>query len=497
MTRRWWWGLLLLLLLAALFALFAVVGPSPRWSQEVDRHQVILGAMLPVCAVLIAVMGIFNPFDRHLWSLATGTMIMGTIALLQSHWLAVPGMGPECTEVVRDLLLFWVGPLFFHYIAFSALREHVPPPVRTAAAWAFCYPVAMTAAFVPLGAAWIDWADNRINDFFLLLLAALAIAFAIRDALRGDRNAQILSAAILVFVGLGIAEIAIAQLGVDGPRYLHFLGLLALVLGLILVMARRLEGLHREATDANRRLRELNRGLEDRVDERTAALAEREREQRELLHVLCHDLANPVGAASGAAEMIDQDPERWKELGPPLRNAVDNAANMIRLVQRLRRLEQRPPSLEPVRLQPCVRSAIEIVAGKAADKDIEFAADVPPDLRVLADRTALIASVLANLLTNAIKFSPRGSAVRVEASDRGESLCVRVIDRGVGIPEDRRHHLFDLDRVGSTLGTEGEEGNGFGLPMVAKFMALFGGTVEAESAPGEGTTMVLSFPRSS
>ena len=103
-------------------------------------------------------------------------------------------------------------------------------------------------------------------------------------------------------------------------------------------------------------------------------------------------------------------------------------------------------------------------------------------------------SVLANLLTNTLKFSPRGSAVTLSARREGDRAVLEVADRGPGLPSGIVELLDKGRRLESLRGTEGETGSGLGLLQACDYVQLMGGRVRFEDRKGGGTRVVLSLP---
>jgi signal transduction histidine kinase len=102
--------------------------------------------------------------------------------------------------------------------------------------------------------------------------------------------------------------------------------------------------------------------------------------------------------------------------------------------------------------------------------------------------------LLYNLLSNALKFTPEGGEVRVEASRRGNAVELRVTDTGVGIPADQHDKIFEsFYQVDSTL-SKNAQGTGLGLAVVRQIAELHGGTIRVESESGEGSTFILTLP---
>jgi signal transduction histidine kinase len=107
--------------------------------------------------------------------------------------------------------------------------------------------------------------------------------------------------------------------------------------------------------------------------------------------------------------------------------------------------------------------------------------------------------VLYNFLSNAIKFSPEGSTVRVVAQsirtgDRGQSVRLSVVDRGPGIPPDMQESIFEKFRQVDASHTRRHSGTGLGLSICKELAGLLGGNVSLHSTPGQGSTFSLEVP---
>ena len=120
-------------------------------------------------------------------------------------------------------------------------------------------------------------------------------------------------------------------------------------------------------------------------------------------------------------------------------------------------------------------------------KSIRLTVDVSDDLCANADRN-MVATVLRNLLTNAIKFSHPEGRIAISARQDGAWITVSVADDGVGMSADKLRTLFDAGREQSTRGTRGETGSGLGLVVCKHFVERNGGRLTAHSEESRGTT---------
>ncbi|MEO7319919.1 MAG: HAMP domain-containing sensor histidine kinase [Chthoniobacteraceae bacterium] len=136
--------------------------------------------------------------------------------------------------------------------------------------------------------------------------------------------------------------------------------------------------------------------------------------------------------------------------------------------------------------------AIDSYAEFAEEREITVLAEVPADLRIRADEMAM-SRVFANLLDNAIKYTPPGGRVRISAAPSGDAVAISFSDTGVGIPPE------DLPRIWERLfrsdRSRSERGLGLGLSFVRAIVEAHGGTVSAHSQPTEGTTITITVLR--
>ncbi len=207
----------------------------------------------------------------------------------------------------------------------------------------------------------------------------------------------------------------------------------------------------------------------------------RNAELRELLHIVSHDVANQLGVVSMVLELAARNPARPLETYlPHLETAVRNGIGLTRAVRELRMSEDKPLPLQAVPLQRSVAEAVLLAEGRLQEKGLQIECDVP-DVEVIAERYSLTVSVIGNLLSNAAKFSQPGGVIAIRATTEPESVCLSVSDDGIGMPAPVLADLFDVARSVSRQGTAGEQGTGFGMPLMHRFVGRYGGTVEVVS----------------
>ena len=176
-----------------------------------------------------------------------------------------------------------------------------------------------------------------------------------------------------------------------------------------------------------------------------------------------------------------------------------NCERLVRLINDILDLERAESGrlelrLAVQRLKPIVRQAIEANRAYAQTfgASIELAAD-SDDASVLVDRDRVI-QVLTNILSNAAKFSPRGSAVEVGIRADFDSARVSVRDRGPGIAPEFRSRIFQRFAQADSSDSRAKGGTGLGLSIAKTIMERLGGSIGFESVPGEGTTFYITLP---
>lgn len=211
-------------------------------------------------------------------------------------------------------------------------------------------------------------------------------------------------------------------------------------------------------------------------------IARQSLERQELLHVLCHDLINPLGAVAGLLEFCN-DLDSFNEIKPLIGNSIDNSLEVIDLVRKMLAINEGKMQLEleQLNLSQAIAKAAAIIAPRLEKKKILVENNIHEDIVVIAEQTSFINSVLNNLLNNAVKFSYPGSKIIADAVRNGEKTELTIRDYGIGIPENLRQEIFNINKPTSRKGTEGETGTGFGMPLVKRFIEEYGGTIDIDS----------------
>jgi len=330
--------------------------------------------------------------------------------------------------------------------------------------------------------------------------AAIASQVAKRRQLRNDIDSQTRDTALLVGAGL-IA-------GLTGAALLFS--------GLIASMRRPLE----ELVEASGRL--AGGDLDARVKvgglSETAALGtafnemagelqrragerdELETMKDEFVLTASHELRSPLTSVQGFAELLMLERDR---LSPAQADTVeiilDNTRHLVRLLNDLLDLARSDAGRLTIKPEPTdaaslVEDAARTMRSQTEGKGQSLRTSIEPDLpRISVDRDR-IRQVLVNLLTNAHEYCPQGAAISLKAERRDAEVQLVVSDDGPGMPGDQLDHIFERFTRGDAGLTQHVGGTGLGLAISKSLVELHGGTIEASSSPGHGSTFCVRLP---
>lgn len=226
-----------------------------------------------------------------------------------------------------------------------------------------------------------------------------------------------------------------------------------------------------------------------------------ERLKDEFSGLISHELRTPLSSILGYTELLrlDDDPP----LSPSQRNYLGvverNARRLLQLVGDLlftAQVEAGRFSIErvPIDVEALLRASVETARPQAEKGGIVVeleGGDAPPHL--LADPTRL-AQAVDNLVSNAVKFTPRGGRVTLSSREENGRVLITVVDTGVGIPADELGRLSERFFRASTATKNAVQGVGLGLTITKAIIAAHGGTLRFESVLGEGATITIDLP---
>jgi signal transduction histidine kinase len=237
-----------------------------------------------------------------------------------------------------------------------------------------------------------------------------------------------------------------------------------------------------------RELRALARAFNSMLDR----LLRSERQRRQLLADVTHELRTPVAVLQGNLEgMLDGVYPADTEHLVPL---IEETRMLSRLIDDLRTLSLAESGglvlhREPTDLAVLVGEVLAAFRAQAGASGVALRLEVPDDLPLVEIDPLRIREVLVNLAANALRHTPRGGEVRVAAAINTGRLRLSVVDSGSGIAAEDLPHIFE--RFYKTVDSPG---SGLGLAIARNLVLAHGGEIDAESAPGAGTTVRITLP---
>jgi PAS domain S-box-containing protein len=256
---------------------------------------------------------------------------------------------------------------------------------------------------------------------------------------------------------------------------------------------------YEELRTAHEQLRLLNESLEEKVKERTAEVERLLRQKDEFISQLGHDLKNPLNPLINLIPIVEkreQDPES-KEMLQVVNRNVKYMKNLVIKTIQLAHLNTPTTvlSLEDMNLLDVIKLVIEKNKRLFDENQIDIRSKVNEEVFVKMNRLRL-EELFDNLLVNAVKYSPGGGSVVIDAREDKDFVTVSVRDKGVGLTEEQIGHVFDefykVDQSRHDL-----ESSGLGLSICKRIVEMHGGRIWAESPGlGKGTTMFFTLPKS-
>jgi signal transduction histidine kinase len=239
--------------------------------------------------------------------------------------------------------------------------------------------------------------------------------------------------------------------------------------------------------------------LAEALNAMSRRLAEAEAERSAFLAAASHELRTPVSNIHATLEALlaggDASPERRLRF---LQGALAEAERLADLVRELTDLTSLEASngtdrAEAVRVAELVERTLAAAAPRLLEKQLRARVDVERELRVTGDAGRL-QQVLANLLDNAIRFSPPGQEIALSASREENRVRITVRDRGPGIPPEALPHVFERFFTADPSRSRRQGGSGLGLYIARTIVEAHGGTIGAASASGGGALLTVALP---
>ncbi|HVF21144.1 MAG TPA: HAMP domain-containing sensor histidine kinase [Mycobacteriales bacterium] len=241
--------------------------------------------------------------------------------------------------------------------------------------------------------------------------------------------------------------------------------------------------------------------LESRVEQRTAEVQRLMQERSNFFAMLSHELRTPLAIIINQADLLEDgvtasDPSATGDAAESIRRSGTQLLTLVNDILEVARAEagRLELAIEPVDARAALNDLRSTLRGLAAARDITFALRTPRSLPTVAVDPRRLREVILNIVDNAVKYTPAGGTVTVNATAGTDTVDITVTDTGVGIPEGIGDEIFEpFYRVKGTSTQHGEPSSGLGLALSHRLMTALGGSLRYESTP-TGTSFTISVP---
>ncbi len=248
--------------------------------------------------------------------------------------------------------------------------------------------------------------------------------------------------------------------------------------------------------NSRKELNTKNRELADK----NSTLENINRTKDKFFSIIGHDLRNLTGLSMQVADTLSKkssiSAEEKEEL---IRILQENTHKEFKLLQNLLEWAKAQSgdigvTNSELSLKCLVSETMELLDENARMKQIDLNNNIPNEVTFAGDAN-MMKTVMRNLVSNAIKFTPDKGVVNINYTADDTHQFIEVQDTGMGIPEDTLKKLFELDGDHVRMGTHGEKGSGLGLQLCLEFIKMHQGTIDVKSIPGKGSSFTINLPK--
>jgi signal transduction histidine kinase len=255
--------------------------------------------------------------------------------------------------------------------------------------------------------------------------------------------------------------------------------------------------------ETNNLLTQKNQELEEalhKLKDSEINLKELNAAKDKLFSIIGHDLRNPLNALLGFSELLSGSLRQYTMEEIRMYNKIinDSARNMHQLIENLLdwsrsqsgSIDFSPRYWDLLQVTNDIQNIFHIQISK---KKISILNNIPVNMQVFADKN-LLSTILRNLISNAIKFTPQGGYITLSAQKSNGIVNISIADTGIGMTKEQIANLFKLDMNLTKAGTSEEKGTGLGLILCKEFVEIHKGSIWVESNPEQGSVFTFSLP---
>jgi signal transduction histidine kinase len=281
------------------------------------------------------------------------------------------------------------------------------------------------------------------------------------------------------------------------------MGFVAFALVLLIVLATIFRRRYQQNRRLNVQLSLKNNEIENhrkKVEHLNADLQEANAAKDRFFSIIAHDLKNPFNSLMGLVDLLIEEYHSFKEKEQMefLHQIKASSDKIYALLQNLlmwgsNQLGKTQVVKEKIDLSKTAKESVTLIQSLADNKNITLEMNIPPNTWAYADKN-MVSTILLNLITNAIKFTPQDGTVEVQCFNKTSHVEVMVADSGVGISPKNLEQLFKIDAKVQSTGTDNEKGTGLGLILCKEFIEKNNGRIWAESIEGSGSWFYFTLP---
>lgn len=224
-------------------------------------------------------------------------------------------------------------------------------------------------------------------------------------------------------------------------------------------------------------------------------------EKDKFFSILAHDLRSPFNGFLGLTQIMAEDlpdltMDEIQKFVVMMRNSATNLYRLLENLLQWSRIQhgQIPFTPEVLPLIPVVDASMAMIREASKEKNINLTFDIPDNLVIYADNY-ILQTILRNLVSNAVKFTPKGGSITLKAKDlRHGEVEISICDSGIGMSPAIMENLFRLDLQTNRTGTDGEPSTGLGLLLCREFIHKHGGEIRVASEVGKGSVFSFNLP---